>query len=345
MNRSFVTARITFIVFFFVTQQMSGMELMYSYGKQWITKCWYGEKAHVPPFGKFSELPAETQLLIFKHSDNKSNFQKINKEWYKEGSIKSPLFVANEFYSLGDRRMCRIFLNAVWDKNYEGVENILKHYYAKQPNHTCYYSVDIDEATQNQVILDSYEIADEDKEVIQLLQTYKVKYKENEAIIFVASDPLIMACLAGSSDLIVPCLSSLGDTTIKRAINILVDCDHAKCMQKLLNPLQEYFGLHVGDEKRACQTLFNRKLLRRACINKSCKTLTILLSSGHCNINEVVSDVTLLDEMLEVAQQGYDFSSVVSLLQQHRAKTAEQLAKNAEYEEIMFERFKYPCLT
>src|SRR5579863_3280998 len=198
MNTPLVTVRITLFTLLFVTQQSCSMALIV-YGKQLITKCLCGKK--VPQFGKFPELPKEVQLLIFKHSDNKPNFQQINKDWHEKGSIKSPELI-NEFYRLGSHRICRIFLNAVYTKNYDGVENILKHYYTQQPDYKCCLPVDIvdiDEDTQELIVLDPYKIADVDKEMVQLLQAYKVEGAKI-AEISAAPTPLMMMCLSGSSD-------------------------------------------------------------------------------------------------------------------------------------------------
>ena len=335
MNTPFLTTRITLLTLFFVAQQSYGMELIVR-AKQWIVKKCYGEivqlpqTVQLPQFNKLSELPVETQLLIFKHSDNKSNFKKTNKDWCEKGSINSPSFVA-EFYCLGDRCMCRIFLNAVWEKNYEGVENILKHYYANQPDRTCYYPVDIDEETQEQIVLDPYDIAGVDKEMIQLLQKYKVEMAEKSAY----PAWLMMACLSGNSDFFVRYIPSSGEgyfiDNIKRALNIIVDCDHAQCMQQFIDNISYIIHtLSMESSFDIYRILFGSKLLRRACINKSFKTLKILLSNKYCAINEVVNDVTVLDEMLKVAEQDDNFSSVVALLQQYGAKTAQQLSENVK---------------
>ncbi len=343
MNTPFFTIRTVLIISFFVTQQTCGMELV-SYGKQWLINRFSVERvqkqiecsSELLKFEHFSQLLSEIRLLIFKYSDNKANFQEIDTYWYQTGSIKSPEFI-NEFNGIGNQRMCRIFLNAVYTKNYDGVENILKHYYAQRPDRGYYYFVDMDRKGKD-IVLDPYDIADADLKMMTLLREYKIAEAERSAV----PSPLLMACLAGSSDFIEFFMQD-SKNNIKRALNIVISCDYAKCMQQLLsngNKSATFEELFLRDENRV---LLQRQFLMKACTYKSYKVLKILLDSSFYNKNEIVNDTTMLDQVLELEKYDSTFASVVEILKECGAKTAQEITvENDNNEEDMLGRIGLP---
>lgn len=324
MNTLLLISRIVLIMLIFFAQQSCGM--------QRLSNWFYGKPAQDQE-SHFSKLLPELQVLFFRYSDNKANFQLVNTELSKIGSIKSEKIFDDEglCYGIDHSHMSRIFWHALYKKNYQGVENILKNSYLKKTEykHMYYRNLAINEEGK-EVVLDPHCLA-EDDEAIKLLQQYKVASLPSDKI---ACQPtrLIMACLLGSSDSIEH--SMKGDKiNIKNALSIAIDCDHARCVQQIIYLNDGFEDLFFYDEIRS---LLRRELLRRACINKSCKALEVVLQEGRF-INEVVNDVTLLDEVLEVAQKDSSFESVVSLLQRYGAKTAEQLIaeKNEDLERYL----------
>ncbi len=340
MNTPFLTTRLVLIISFFFTQQTCGMELIL-YGKRLFTKCFYGElvqkhfgcSSELLKFEHFSRLLPEIQLLIFKYSNNTANFQKIDTYWYKAGSIKSPEFI-NEFNRIGNQRMCRIFLNAVYTKNYDGVENILKHYYAQRPDCSYYYFVDINNKGKD-IVLDPYDIAGVDQAMVNLLQKYKIKDAKRSA----APSPLLMTCLSGSSDLIESSMKDSQDHI--RALNIVISCDHGKCMQQLLNNRNKSATFK---EIFLCVAL-KRHFLMKACTYKSYKVLKILLDSSCYNKDDMVNHTTILDEALELEKYDCAYAPVVKLFKEYGVQTAQQLEETANDEVDALGRIGFPFLT
>ncbi len=302
----FLTIRMILIMSLFSTQHMYSMERLRS--------LIYGDSIQ---FEQFSQFLPEVQLLVFKHSNNKANFQSINKHWSQVGSIKT----IDSFDTIDYPHLSRIFLHAVYTKNYDGVENILKNSYLNkiEKKNLYYRYVDINQVGK-EVVLDPYNFGND--KMIALLKKYNVSNAPSDTIAS-ASTPLIMACLSGNSNIIEYFIIS-DKTNIKRALNVAVDCDHGKCIQQLIHNWSDAFGeLYCGDEYRS---LLCRQLFRRACINKSCKALKILLDDGYYNINEELSGATLLDEVIALEKEDCTFSVVIALLQKYYAKTSEQIA-------------------
>ena len=288
-------------------------------------------------FDQFNELLPEIKMQVFRLSDNKRNFQLTSKYWNEKVSIKSPdIFDENGYCGSDSSHMCRIFLNAVYKKNYNGVENILKNSYIKMSQNKliCYSVVDID-YKDKMVILDPYSIVNHnfDIDMLKLLQEYNVV---NLSATKCEPTPLIMACLGGNSDAIE---YSGDEINVKRALGIIVDCDYEKCMQQLLNKVHDpnVFGaiadLFTHDENKS---LFCLTLLQKVCKKKSCKVLKVLLSDGQCKVNEILNNMTLLDELLELEKKDNSFAPVIGLLKEHGARTSEQIAKDRQLETSFF---------
>jgi len=339
MDTPFFTIRMVLIMSFFSTQHMYGMQL--------LCRWWYGESTQEKQekkFERFSELPKEIQSLVLEHSvrnsDNKVNLQNVNKQWSEVLSIMHPE-IFNLCCNIDEFHMSRIFLNAVYNKNYDGVENILKNSYLNkiESKSLCYPNVEIDESGTS-FALDPHDIHTSDKKMMELL----LKYKVNMADASTNPTPLMMACLAGSSDLIAYPITDDTDN-IRKAVNITIACDHAKCMQRIIDNMKvsnACADLFLHNENRI---LWGRKFLRRACVHKSLKILSILLDHRFYEINDIFDDnnFTLLDEVLELTKDNDSFDQVIALLKICGAKTAQQIiAKNAaEDEESWSERFPF----
>src|SRR5207248_9026961 len=119
----------------------------------------------VPLFTYFSNVQPEIQVLAMQQSDNYANVQKISKYWYKEKSIKSKDMIVNVFSFLPKEQMVDILLNAVYKKNYEGVESILQHSKILTFTDSLYHYVNVN------VVLNPHGIATykKDKKMLDLL--------------------------------------------------------------------------------------------------------------------------------------------------------------------------------
>jgi hypothetical protein len=303
--------------------------------RRWL----YGETAQ---FERFSQLPQETQVLVIGYAardgECKSNLQVVNKCWSEVVSIKHPK-IFDACCNLKHPHMSRIFLHAVYNSNYEGVENILKNSYfnkIKSPN-LCYRNIYNNESGYEGV-LDPYHIAREDKRMVELLEKYNVATLPVGKVPCQPT-PLIMACLSGNHDAINYDIK--GDkNNIRKALNIIAACDHEKCMQQLIEVLHDEFGDLFS--KNEDDEVLGRKLLRRACIYKSCKVLKMLLDYGFGGKNDIVDDATILDEALKLVKKDKSFDPVVVLLKKCDAKTFQQLQENVEDEESILERCGLP---
>jgi hypothetical protein len=320
MNTSFLTIRMVLIMSFFSTQQTCGM--------QWVCQLFYGkptQEKQEKKFECFSRLPKDLQLLIIGYSvrdaNRKTNLQYVNRHWSEVVSIKYPR-IFEACCNIERLQMSRIFLNAVYNSNYDGVENILKNSCLSkiESKNLCYRNVDNNEMGY-ETVLDPYYIAREDKQMIDLLEKYRVTtLSSNSQKVMCQPTPLIMACLAGNSDAINHDIRG-NKVNIRRAFNIVVACDYEKCMQQLMHNLSDEFEeLFSRDEERL---VLGRKLLRRACVYNSCKVLTILLNNRFCDKNNIYEGATILDEILRADR--INFAPLIALLKKYGAKTAEQI--------------------
>lgn len=317
----FLTIRMMLILFLFFNQQVCGMERLVQWGYSKLMQYY-----NPIQFEQFSVLSPEIQLLVFKHSDNKANFQRINKYFFQARSISNNMNViklSDLFDDIDDTHISRMFLHAVYHENYAGVENILKNSYLNkiEKKNLCYRYIDTNQAG-NEVVLDPYQLGNANSQMIELLKKYNVENIASDKKAAIAT-LLIMACISGDSDNVTyPII--VDKTDVKRALNIAVDCDHAKCIKQLIYNWSDAFGdLFCGDKN---ESLLNRQLFKRACINKSCKVLKVLLDDGRYNINEELSGATLLDEVVELAKTDCTFDVVIALLQQYYAQTSQQIA-------------------
>jgi hypothetical protein len=337
MNTQFSTIRMVLIFSFFFTQHIYSMKRLCL----WI----YGKPVQDKQFIHFSRLPKDVQFLVLEYavrdSDNKVNLQVVNKEWSEVVSIKHPK-IFDTCCNIEHSHMKRIFLHAVYNNNYDGVENILKNSYLNRikDKNLCYRHIDTNESG-HELVLDPYHIAQEDEQMIGLLKKYNVATllsDVNKAPC--QTTALIMACLVGDSDAINYDKNNKAD--ISRALNIVVTGDYGKCMQRFIDGS---FDESLEDLFRHDEFLYllGRKLLRRACIYKSYKVLKILLHDRYCDKNNSYNGDTLLDEMLRVAEDDSTFEPVVVLLKEYGAKTLQQINDEnaAKFEEDWGSQFPF----
>ena len=341
MKISFLTARIVVSILFF-SQQSFGMN-------------WFPSLKSGVTFSYFTELIPETQFIVFKHSDNKNNFQKTNRNWYIKGSIKSPDIFSNDFCHVDHSRMIRILLNAAYVGNYAGVENILKkstilgclkNSLPCTKSHHLYYSID---SSQDQhEVLDMCCVTDHtgDEQLWQLLESYTITNSVHDQC---KPTELLMACLVGSSDIV----SESRETdrkNVEKALKIAVDCDHGKCMKVLIDAIYDDSNfteiiVHFND----ANILLNEKLLERACVKKSIKALEALLDNpNHYNLNYELGSYTddcgniipirLLDKMLDKAQEDPEYDKVVLLLENYGARSGKEIENEREEENDVVRR-------
>jgi hypothetical protein len=343
MNILFLTTRIVLVMVIF-SQLSFGMKRSHEL---------------VPKFTCFSELHPEMQQTIFRHSDNKSNFQKINQDWYKKGSIKSPTVFVDDFYGMSPQQLTRILLNAVYEQNEEGVKNILKNSNILKytQNNQIYYHLDNYihhhlAGTSVKVVLDVCWIAKSHNNNVmqQLLESYKIVCNPTTQIQCTPTK-LLMACLAGNSDSIEWHLNDLDNESrnIEYALKIVIDCDHGKCAKVLLNSLygkiyEESSFIDIIEHLKPKKSLFTKELLERTCYKKSIYALKELLAFNYFDVNEVsfilnfinnpnLTSFTLLDKILKKEKKDFEYNAVALLLKQYGAKTAAELAIDVQDEE------------
>ena len=320
MNISFSITRILFCVLFF-SQLAFGME--------WSQQL-------VPSFTYFSNVQPEIQVLAMQQSDNYANVQKISKYWYKEKSIKSKDMIVNVFSFLPKEQMVDILLNAVYKKNYEGVESILQHSKILTFTDSLYHYVNVN------VVLNPHGIATykKDKKMLDLLCTYNVpKFVEGTIC---QPTKLMMSCLAGNSEAIGLYLNE-STNNMKNALTIAVDCDRGKCLNKLINNL--LWDSNIADiihHWKQIAGLLEKSILKRACELKRIKALRELLASNKFRLNEIENGKTLLDEILKSSETNFEYNEVALLLREYGAKTAEKFAIDTADEEDIIRRLGYP---
>lgn len=297
-------------------------------------------------FSCFTELLPEQQLMVFKYSNNKSNLQKTNKEWYEQGSIQSPSIFVNDFCQVDRPQMIRILLNAAYNKHHKGIENILKNSSFLMHSNESVSCIEnrhiyqyVDTYDNKDEIIDIYSIAHDnaDKQLWQLLESYHItsptEHSKCKAV------PLIMACLAGNSDL-VECHLKDDRIHMQKMLKLAIDFDHGKCVAVLIANLYDDSNLtdivvHFNDT----QALFNETTLKKACLQKSFKALKALLDNDSCNMNKFLKwskdengydiyPVTLLDKIVKKAAKDASYDSVAVLLYQYGARTGAEIEES-----------------
>jgi hypothetical protein len=310
-----------------INQQIFCMELI-SCAKQCVVKRLYDETE----FGKFSQLPLDTQRTIFKHSHNKTNFQHTNKSWYTNGSIQSVnLFHNNDkkdCCGLSKKHISRIILCAAYNKNYKGVENILENsnFLDIVKDKFTYFCID------KYYLLHLQGIAkyNNDHTLKKLCTKYQIP--DPEELVCRPTD-LIMYCLAGSSDAIT---HSTNYSDIQNALKIAIDCDHAKCIKALLTKtvINDDFHKYI-----------NNGIILRALNYNNLTVLETLLTMKCFDINKKICfqtnskktiDITLFDHVLSLAQKDQAYNSTVSLFKKYGAKTIEEVGIKNKNEERFF---------
>jgi len=295
----------------------------------------------VPVFTCFSQLEPEMQVTVLKKSENYANVQKISTDWYKETSIKSRGMIINVFSFLPRERKVDILLNAVYEKNYDGVESILKHSnilaLTNSPYHYVKHSFD-----GKKVVVDTYVVAEynNDKKMLDLLHAHNVpQFTEGRLC---QPTKLMMTCLAGNSEVIGWYLNETTDN-MRNAFAVAIDCDRGECLNILINDL--YWDSNTADimlHIKQIASLLKKNVLRRACETKKIKALNALLASKHFCLNEIENDKTILDEILELTKIDCRYNEVALLLQEYGAKTAEKLAVDAADEQYMLGKLIFP---
>lgn len=336
MNVSLSTIRIVLVLVFF-NQVSFGMkrsrEMLLA-----VFPCFSNSPSG--SFRDFSELPLEIQETIMKCSDDYANLQQVDRYWCGRKSIQTPDVFTEKFCNANKERMVRIILNAAYMKNYEGVENILKNskILTNTQHRLPYHYIDTDGGKS--VVLDLHGIArhNDDNQMSELLNKYNVPaFLAGQTVCNPTG--LMMTCFMGDSQSIVSCLN-IATKEMESVFKIVIDCDHGKCMNVLINNL--YFDSSVIEmmlhsEKR--KLLFTRALLMRACKGKRINTLKELLDTDYFYLNEIENDKTILDEILELATVNSEYNEVASLLEKYRAKTVADVefdALEAQYAASLF---------
>jgi len=243
----------------------------------------------------FSKLPADMQKTIFqysfKHSDNKTNFRLVSKEWSKNYSIQSATLFNNNgnknCCNLSPQHMTRILLCAAYNKNYEGVKNILKNsnildLVENRLPHFCidtYIKIPHNKRTLS---LNPHSIAlyNNDTQMSQLLNQYAVATFDSKIEL---GEPinLLINCLAGNSDKIVEYSQQkqkhFGEDedeiyeNLEKCLDIAIDSDHTKCIKILFDTL------NLENSQMFCYLTCEDTLPKRAFDRKNLKAFKVLL--------------------------------------------------------------------
>jgi len=237
--------------------------------------------------------------------------------------------------------MIRILLNAAYERNYKGVENILKNSNVlKNVKDTIVcYRPDIYEG--DEVTLDLYSIVHYHMDIPMkiLLNVYNITQFEPEKPKGTPSH-LVMACLAGNSNCI-PDYLHYDNEYKEAALSVAIDADHGACVKVLLDDL--YDDSNLGDimaHDRDKRSLLNKKLLNHACFKKKPKALKELLVINHFDLNEELffccdngmESLLLLDKVLELAEKDSEYNAIADLLKKYGAKTFIEIAMDSEEE-------------
>lgn len=325
MNMSFAMMRLTLIMLFF-SQISFGMEL----------------DTKLAEFTCFEKLGTEMQLAVMNKSDNQANIQRTNQYWSGVKSIQSQ---DAHFSSLSYERLLRVLFKAVYVRNYDGVKNICKRsdIVKRSANQCPLYC--LNNNGYDGKILDLYTVASDDQDdsntlMAQLLEQCGVNKSclKEETRMFIRPTELIMHCFLGNS---LGLVSHYNEpvATVQDAFLIAVDCDHGKCLQKLIDDL--YFDSNLDDivKNSARRRLFLTKdLLEYACENKKLNALRRLLATKHFNLNAIKNEQTLLDTILELAITDPEYYNVAKLLQQYGAQTTYDVIQDQDDQEDIMRR-------
>jgi hypothetical protein len=262
-------------------------------------------------FTEFSKLPAEIRKNIFqysfKYSDNKNDFQLVNKEWSKNYSIQSAtLFNNNEnkdCCNLSPQHMTRILLCAAYNKNYEGVENILKNSNILDlvENRLPHFCIDTYIPNNRRSLsLNPHSIAlyNDDKQMSQLLNQYTVATFESKIEIGEPID-LLMNCLAGNSNEIVKYSQQKHFdedaiyNRLEKCLYVAIDSDHEKCIKILFDTP----GLK--NHRMFCYLTCEDTLPKRAFHQKNFKAFKVLLEL-NCDRMCLMDDIEYSNAALSI---------------------------------------------
>ena len=289
-------------------------------------------------FTHFSLLSPEIQHKIFSYH-SKADVQLINKAWSYDASITSARAFDNDLAGLHKEHITRIIINAAYVGNYEGVNNILKRSSllgcSKQGNkcekdHILYYAIDY---RNERKIIDFYDIAYSHVETKwkELLKKYRiVKVPDLPAV---ETDFLTMSCLAGNSYII----NTIADhKNAPNAFYVSIACGHSLCVKKIIDNL--YRDSCWGDfsiNTKNARLLLTFSSLQYACLKKNIKIIEEILQTKEIDVNEIQATMvptTLLDQMIGLAQNDWEYNDVVLLLQKYDAKTIQEIDERAEEE-------------
>jgi hypothetical protein len=205
----------------------------------------------------FSELPLELQKNIIKLSENNSNLQLVNKECAQKFSIKSPDIFTQNRCNISPHHMTRILLCAAYNRNYEGVKNILKNSDLLNLVENRNPHVYIDKYADRPLILDLHRplildlhgiaLYNDDEILNEILTQYKISTFESKLDIQKLID-LLINCLSGNSDAIIKYIDQKKYMKksfdfdeiydhLEKALRVTIDCDHEKCITILLKNL------------------------------------------------------------------------------------------------------------
>jgi len=210
----------------------------------------------VPGFIHFQTLSFDLQRNIFAFLDNRSHLRQLNKEFYTIWSIKNPFIFTNDLCGLQPEHMVRIALNAAYQRNYDGLENILNkssllQYCREHTEGRIYYAFKTDKNEQEVIDIDIIGLFSNDrKEKLRLLlPKYKVVlptiHTMHTSLLYMPQSNT-MACLAGDSDAISESSCDNIIELIKNILNLKKDlyiaiaCNYVKCMQKCVDLFMEY---------------------------------------------------------------------------------------------------------
>jgi hypothetical protein len=322
MNNLYIIIRLTFCVFI-CNQNMLSME-------------------RVEPLN-FSCLASEIQDKIFFYN-SRTTLQLINKSWSIDASIASPRAFDNNLAGLSRDHMIRVVIHAAYVGNYKGVENILKNSSllgcTKKDKESCdkdhilYYYM---EHGDEKKVIDFYDVVDnQEKEWSRLLTHYRI-VKAPRSWQRLKIDFLTMSCLAGNSS-IINTIAHDEKINLENAFDISINCEHYSCVKKIIDNL--YCDTSIGDfsaNTKNTRLLLTINSLHRACLTRNIKIIKEILNTEEIDINTIqttaaAAQITLLDQMVALAQNNSEYNDVVLLLQEYGAKTMQEVRERSEEE-------------
>jgi hypothetical protein len=286
----------------------------------------------------YSNLPSELQITIFKHLHNKAHAQLINKNFSQSISIKSLDIFQKNYCNFSPKHMTRILLCAAYNKNHEGVENILKnsnildlvenqypHFYTEEYNLKKAISLNLREMARY----------NNDIKMHQILDIYNVYPLTSQSIAPKQID-FFMNCLTGKNDqnIVEQNYDETDLSNMVQSLNLAIDCNNGKYITMVFNCID---GIRMW--------LFGTTMLQRAIKQNHLKAVEALLASKYRNVFDVNANIktsdddlisrygctTLLDTLLLEPEKN---AAVISLLKKYGAKTANDLDDELD-EEIL----------